>query len=84
MDTSTSSVSMVRNRIFKMHEEASSLFKQGDFEQALTKFNQAISEGANMVRLHSPSEASHDDMVLKVVNAALRQREKCQFRLLKM
>lgn len=65
---------MQKNRIFKMYEEAASLFKQGDFEEALTKFNQVISEGANI----------DDDMILKVVNAALRQREKCQFRLLKM
>lgn len=35
--------------------------------------NQVVSEGANI----------DDDMILKVVNAALRQREKCQFRLLK-
>ena len=57
---------MERNKIFKMYEEGSFFFKQGDFEQALTKFNQVISEGANV----------DDDMVLKVVNAALRQREK--------
>ena len=56
-----------------MYEQASVFFKKGDFEQALTKFNQVISEGANI----------DDDMILKVVNAALRQREKCQFRLLK-
>lgn len=62
-----------KGKVFKMYEEASSLFKQGDFQQALTKFNQVISEGANI----------DDDMVLKVVNTALRQREKCQFRLLK-
>ena len=62
-----------RNKIFKMYEEASFFFKQGDFEQALTKFSQVISEGANI----------DDDMILKVVNAALRQREKCQYRLLK-
>ena len=56
-----------------MYEQASFFFKQGDFEQALTKFNQVISEGAN----------TDDDMELRVVNAALRQREKCQFRVLK-
>ncbi len=56
-----------------MYEQASVFCKKGDFEQALTKFNQVISEGANI----------DDDMILKVVNAALRQREKCQFRLLK-
>ena len=56
-----------------MYEEASLFFKQRDFEQALTKFNQVVSAGADI----------DDDMMLKVVNAALRQREKCQFRLLK-
>lgn len=65
---------MQRNKIFKMYEQAAFLFKQGNFEEALNKFNQVISEGANI----------DNDMVLKVVNAALRQREKCQFRLLKM
>ena len=56
-----------------MYEQASVFFKQEDFDQALAKFNQVVSEGANI----------DDDMVLKVVNAALRQREKCQFRVLK-
>lgn len=64
---------MEKSKVFKMYEQASSFFKQGDFQQAIAKFNQVISEGANI----------DDDMVLKVVNAALRQREKCQFRLLK-
>ena len=64
---------MQKSKIFKMYEEAIFFFKQGDFEEALTKFNQVISAGANV----------DDDMILKVVNAALRQREKCQFRLLK-
>ena len=63
---------MKKNKIFKMYEEASFFFKQGDFEQALTKFSQVISEGGS----------ADDDMILKVVNAALRQREKCQFRIL--
>lgn len=65
---------MKKSEIFKMYEEGSFYFRQGDFEQALTKFDQVISEGANI----------DDDMILKVVDAALRQREKCQFRLLKM
>lgn len=64
---------MAKSKVFKMYEEASCFFKQGDFQQAIAKFNQVISEGAN----------TDDDMVLKVVNAALRQREKCQFRVLK-
>ena len=64
---------MEKSKVFKMYEQASFFFKQGDFEQALTKFNQVICEGANV----------DDDMILKVVNAALRQREKCQFRMLK-
>ena len=64
---------MKKNKIFKMYEEASFFFKQGDFEQALTKFSQVISEGGS---------SADDDMILKVVNAALRQREKCQFRIL--
>jgi len=63
---------MEKSKVFKMYEEASISFKQGDFQQALTKFNQVVSEGANM----------EDDTILKIVNAALRQREKCQFRLL--
>ena len=64
---------MKANKIFKMYEQATSLFKQGDFEEALSKYNQVISDGANI----------DDEMALKVVNAALRQREKCQFRVLK-
>lgn len=64
---------MEESKVFKMYEQASCYFKQGDFAQALAKFNQVISEGANI----------DDDMMLKVVNAALRQGEKCQFRLLK-
>ena len=64
---------MEKSKVFKMYEEASISFKQGQFEEALTKFSQVISEGAN----------TDDDMILKVVNAALRQREKCQFRVLK-
>lgn len=62
-----------RDKIFKTYEEGTSLFKQGDFEEAFNKYNQVISKGNNV----------DNDMVLKVVNAALRQREKCQFRLLK-
>jgi len=64
---------MAKSKVFKMYEQASISFKEGDFQQALAKFNQAISEGAD----------TDDDMELRVVNAALRQREKCQFRLLK-
>ncbi len=64
---------MEKSKVFKMYEQANISFKQGDFQQALTKFNQVIFEGANI----------DDDMILKVVNAALRQKEKCQFRLLK-
>jgi len=63
---------MEKSKVFEMYEEASFSFKQGDFVQALAKFNQVVSEGANI----------DDDMILKVVNAALRQREKCQFRVL--
>jgi shikimate kinase len=40
---------MKKNKIFKMYEEASFFFKQGDFEQALTKFSQVISEGGMVV-----------------------------------
>ncbi len=64
---------MEKSKVFKIYEQASISFKQGDFQRALTKFNQVVSEGANI----------DDDMILKVVNAALRQKEKCQFRLLK-
>ena len=64
---------MEKNKVFKMYEEANRFFKQGDIQQALTKFNQVISEGANI----------DDDMVSKIVNAALRQKEKCQYRVLK-
>lgn len=63
----------IKSKVFEMYEQASIAFKQGEFEQALTKFNQVVSEGAD----------TDDDMELRVVNAALRQREKCQFRVLK-
>ncbi len=63
----------IKSKVFEVYEQASVFFKQGDFEQALTKFNQVVSEGAD----------TDDDMELRVVNAALRQREKCQFRVLK-
>ena len=63
----------IKSKVFEVYEQASVFFKQGEFEQALTKFNQVVSEGAD----------TGDDTELRVVNAALRQREKCQFRVLK-
>lgn len=64
----------LRKRVFDIYEEASTLFEQGDFEEALNKYNQVISLGGNY---------ACDDMVLRTVNAALTQRPKCQFRVLK-
>ena len=64
----------LRNKVFNAYEEASILFKQGDFEEALDKYNQVISLGGNY---------ACDDMVLRTVNAALTQRQKCQYRVLK-
>lgn len=62
-----------RNKIFKIYEEANSLLKQGNFEEALSKYNQVINEGRE----------TDDDIILKLVATALSQRPKCQFRLLK-
>ncbi len=64
----------LRKRVFDTYQEASALFRQGDFEQALTKFNQVVSLGGNW---------PYDDMVLRTVNAALTQTHKCQSRLLR-
>lgn len=65
---------MDSNEIFKMYEEATSLFKKGDFEEALYKYERIILEGGKMW---------DDDVMLRVVNAALKQKRKCQFRVLK-
>ncbi len=63
-----------RNRVLSAYAEASVLFKQGDFEEALNKYSSVIRLGGNW---------PYDDMVLRTANAALTQRRKCQFRLLK-
>lgn len=64
----------LRNTVFDTYQKACLLFKQGDFEEALTKFDQVVSLGGNW---------PYDDMISRVVNAALKQKKKCQFRLLK-
>ncbi len=74
MANDRSDVDQIGNQVFQLYKEADLLFKQGDFAEALAKFNQAVSLGGNW---------TYDDMVLRTVNAALTQRRKCQFRLLK-
>lgn len=62
------------NKVFNTYKEAAVLQKKGDFEAALSKYNQVISMGW---------DCPYDYMVSKAVNAALEQKKKCQFRLLK-
>ncbi len=57
----------------RMYEQASTLFKEGYFEEALSMPNQAASEDGQI----------YDDMILKLVDAAVAQRSKCQYRLLR-
>jgi len=62
------------NNLFNTYKEATVLFKQGNFAEALGKYNQVISLGW---------DCPYDYMVSRAVNAALEQKKKCQFRLLK-
>ena len=62
------------NEIFNTYKEATDLIKKGKFEAALRKYNRVISLGW---------KCPYDYMVSKVVNTALEQKKKCQFRLLK-
>jgi len=62
------------NKVFSTYKEATDLLKKGNFEAALSKYNQVISLGW---------DCPYDYMVYKAVNAALEQKKKCQFRLLK-
>ena len=64
----------IANKVFNTYKEASVLFKQGNFEAALNKYNQVISLGW---------DCPYDYMVSKTVNTSLEQKKKCQFRLLK-
>ena len=67
-------VRKLRNEIFNKYKEASILFKQGNFEEALGKYNQIISLAW---------DCPYGYMISGIVNASLRQKKKCQFRLLK-
>ncbi len=62
------------NKIFNTYKEATDLLKKGNFEAAFSKYNQVISLGWG---------CPYDYMVSKAVNAAMEQKKKCQFRLLK-
>ncbi len=62
------------NKVLTTYKEASDLIKKGKFEAALSKYNQVISLGW---------DCPYDYMVSKAVNAAMEQKKKCQFRLLK-
>ncbi len=57
----------------RMYEQASTLFEQGAFEEALNMPDQVASEDGQI----------NDDMILKLVDAAVAQRFKCQYRLLR-
>ncbi len=61
------------NKVFAEYREASDLIKKGEFEAALSKYNRVISLGW---------DCPYDYMVSRVINAAMEQKKKCQFRLL--
>lgn len=65
----------LRNKVVDAYQKACLLFKQGDFEEAIDKYNQVISLAGNW---------PYDDMISRAANAALKQKMKCQFRLLKL
>jgi len=69
-----SDADQIRDQVFQLYKEANLLFRQGDFAEAVAKFNEVVSSGGNW---------PYDDMVLRTVNAALTQKKKCQFRVLK-
>lgn len=64
----------IEEKVFEAYREATNLFKQGEYDQALAKFEKVIALGRYW---------PHDDMVSRSVHAALDQVEKCQFRLLR-
>ncbi len=68
----TESASEVRARIVRLFSEADELLVAGHVTQALPKYNQIVREG----RLRD------EDAILRLVDDAVRQRKKCQYRLL--
>ncbi|MDA2929120.1 hypothetical protein MYX84_04080 [Acidobacteria bacterium AH-259-O06] len=66
---------VIREKVFQAYREATTLFKQADYEEALAKYDEVIALGRDW---------PHDDMVSRSVHAALDQVTKCQYRLLKI
>ena len=65
---------VIKEKVFQAYREATILFKQADYQEALAKYNEVITLGLDW---------PHDDMVSRSVHHALDQVKKCQYRLVK-